>query len=165
MNLTTRSASSEKLVGQDLERHVATEGGIACLKHRSHSAFVQFRGDTIWAENLARLHGRWESYAHCTPHGVGWRRVVRRARYGRSVVSRSSRKRVAADPSRCSVHDRNEPPSVTSIIRASAWTSVSARSSRRDTASASNCSKRARAARACRSQCRRSAGSAQSLCM
>jgi hypothetical protein len=36
-------------------------------------------------------------------------------------MSRSSRKRVAAEPSRCSVHARNEPPSVTSIIQPSAY--------------------------------------------
>src|SRR4029450_81726 len=55
-------------------------------------------------------------------------RLAPRARYGRSVVSRSSRNRLAAGPSRYSVHARNEPPSVTSIIRASVGASVSARS-------------------------------------
>ncbi len=61
-------------------------------------------------------------------------------RYGLSMASRSSRILVAAEPSRWSVQARNEPHSVTSIIRASAWASVPARSSPCATASVTSCS-------------------------
>ena len=53
-----------KAVGQDLERNVATELRIAGAIHCSHSAFAQFRSDAIRAQDLAELHGQWESYAH-----------------------------------------------------------------------------------------------------
>ena len=61
------------------------------------------------------------AHTSCAHH----ERFTPRTRCGLSAASRSSRKRSAAEPSRYSVHARKEPPSVTSIMRASARTSVS----------------------------------------
>jgi hypothetical protein len=119
---------------------------VECFKHGGGVPYERFpRFHAVMAEDSGQsVLSSLES--HILPLVPGLSdRLARGLRWldagcGRSVMSRSSRKRVAAEPSRCSVHARNEPPSVTSIIRASVWTSVSGRSSLRVTASASNCS-------------------------
>jgi hypothetical protein len=123
----TRSSGSEEAIPGSRSNPFNTS---APARSEPASA-VEYRSSLVdWHSDLRS--------AGDAPHFLNLFRFTPRTRYGRSVASRSSRKRSAAEPSRYSVHARKEPSSVTSIMRASARTSVSARSSRTDTASATS---------------------------
>ena len=46
-----------ELGGQNLDRHVAVKGGVACSIHLTHTTLPEFGGDLVGAEARAGLEG------------------------------------------------------------------------------------------------------------